>query len=143
MPKSRVYLLLSALLGSNDPLLDNSSGQLGVSVGGNASIAPESLLPDNSLLLGDSIDVRLLVVLPVVLSPGDLPWVALPAPHSESLAGFESNHVLVNADMEPAVAWVELVACETINLGLVGHESRKASQTQSIFSQYKPNKMSS
>ena len=133
MPKSRVYLLLSALLGS-DPLLDNGSGQLGVSVGGHTGIAPDGLLPGDSLLLRDGIEVGLLVVLPVVLSPGDLPWVALPAPHSEGLAGFESDHVLVNTNVDPAVTWVELVACKAVNLCLVAHFLKgQLSQTGRVF----------
>ena len=61
------------------------------------------------------------MVLAIVLSPGDLTWIALAGPHSEGLARFKAKNVLVDANMETSVAWVELVASKAVDFGLVRH----------------------
>ena len=126
-------LLPAPSLGLGNPLLNDVCRHLSVSISRNTGITPDNALPDDPLFLRNLVEVRLLVVLPVVLSPGDLPWVALTGPHSESLAGFEAQNVLVNANVEPAVTRVELVACKAVNLGLVRH-SRERPATPSQFS---------
>ena len=114
-------LLLALALRDSDPLLDDGRRHLCVRVSRDTRVTPDNALPDNPIILGNLIDVVLLVVLPVVLGPRDLTRVAMAGPHSESLAGLEAQNVLVHADVEPTVTRVELVARKAVNLSLVRH----------------------
>ena len=123
-------VLLGNWLTSNT-LLDNLDHLVLVAFHSNTSVCACGLLALGALLCSSCISDRLLVVVAVVLCPGDLTWVALAFPHAESLAGLEGHKVLIFTDVNTAVASVEDVSGETADLCLCTH-SKRSSQTAFI-----------